>query len=368
MDPEALRAAMPVTDDVAYFNTGASGPSPRPVVDAIADFAAYHAYDSPGGEGMYDAGWGAEADAREAVARLLGADSDDIALTQSTTAGINLVATGLDWQPGDVVVSTDAEHPSGRLPWARLADVRGVEHRVVTREDGRYSLEAFAEAIEGARLICLSAVTWNRGTRLPVEAVTELAHEAGATVLVDAVQAPGQLPVDVEAWGADFVAGAGHKWLLGPWGAGFLYLSEAGRRALDPLRIGPKGVQDPAAEHPEYHESARMFDLTTGQAAVYAGLEAAIDLHLDLGVDAVQDRIEHLTDRLKAGIPDDRLLSPREYETGLVSFRVDDPEAFEAACEDAGIVLRTIPDPECVRASVHAFNDESDVDRLLAQL
>ncbi len=368
MDPAALRAAMPVTDEVAYFNTGASGPSPRPVVEAIADFAAYHAYDSPAREGMYEAGWTAEADAREAVGRLLGTDAERIALTQSTTAAINLVATNVDWQPGDVVVSTEAEHPSGRLPWARLADVRGIEHRRIEGDAGQYDAESFGEAIEDARLVCLSAVTWNRGTRIPVGEVVERAHEAGAAVLVDAVQAPGQLPVDVEAWGADFVAGAGHKWLLGPWGAGFLYVSERGRRELDPLRVGPKGVEDPAAAEPEYDEGARMFDLTTGQAAVYAGLEAAIDLHLDIGTEAIQSRIEALTDRLKAGIPDDRLVSPREYETGLVSFRVDDPEAFVEACEADGVVLRTIPDPECVRASVHAFNDESEVDRLLAHV
>lgn len=365
MTPEDLRAAIPATEAVTYFNTGASGPSPRPVVDAMADFAAYHAYESPGEEGMYAAGWEAETGAREAVGRLLGASPDHITLTQSTTAGINLVATSLDWQPGDVVVTTDAEHPSGRLPWARLADVRDVEVRVVEGDAGWFEPADFAAAVQGARLVCLSAVTWNYGTQLPVADVVKLAHDAGARVIVDAVQAPGQLPVDVDHWGADFVAGAGHKWLLGPWGAGFLYLRDEARRELNPLRIGGRGVDDPTAAHPAFKDSARMFDLTTSQAVVYRGLEAAIDTVLDVGLDAIQRRIRELTSRLQGGIPDDRLLSPPTAESGLVSFQVDDPEAFVERCADDDVIVRSIPAPECVRASVHAFNDESDVDRLL---
>lgn len=368
MTPEELRAAIPATEDVAYFNTGASAPSPRPVVDAIADFAAYHAYESPGGEGMYEAGWGVQEDARRAVARLLGTEADRIAMTQSTTDGINLVAGSLDWQPGDVVVRTDAEHPSGRLPWARLADVRDIEVRVVEGDAGRFDPDDFAGAVTDAKLVCLSAVTWNYGTQLPVREVVELAHDAGALVLVDAVQAPGQLPMDAADLGVDFLAGAGHKWLLGPWGAGFLYVHDDARRQLEPIRIGGHGVEDPSADEPTYKDSARMFDLTTSQVAVYAGLETAIDLVLEVGLDAIQSRIETLTDRLKAGIPDERLDSPREYESGLVSFRVDDPEAFVQGCADDGIVIRAIPAPECVRASIHAFNDESDVDRLLAHV
>jgi len=368
MTPDELREAIPATDDVAYFNTGASGPSPRPVVEAVCEFARYHAFDAPGGEGMYEAGWRAEREAREAVARLLGATVDEVVMTQSTTAGINLVAASLTWRPGDVVVRTDAEHPSGALPWARLADVRDVEVRVVEGDDGEFEPADFAAAVEGARLVCLSAVTWSYGTSLPVAEVVELAHEAGALVLVDAVQAPGQLPVDVGTWGADFVAGAGHKWLLGPWGAGFLYLRDEARRALEPTRIGGHGVEDPFASHPRYADSAEAFQLTTAQASVYAGLSAAVDVVLDVGLDAISSRIAELTDRLKDGLPDDRLLGPRPYETGLVSFAVDDPEGFVEACAADGVVLRDVPPLGCVRASVHAFNDESEVDRLLAHV
>lgn len=365
MTPEELRAVVPATDEVAYFNTGASGPSPRPVVEAIREFAAYHAYESPGGEGMYEAGRRAEAAARAAVGRLLGTDADHVALAQSTTEAISLVATSLDWRPGDVVVRTDAEHPSGVVPWNRLVEARGVDVRVVEGDAGRFEAADFADAVDGARLVCLSAVTWNYGTRLPVAEIVEMAHDAGALVLLDAAQAPGQLPVDVGALGVDFLAGAGHKWLLGPWGAGYLYLRDSARRELEPLRAGPGGVEDLTAERPDFVDSARMFDLTTSPAAVYAGLEAAIDVVCDVGLDAVQSRIEALTDRLKAGIPRDRLLGPRAYETGLVPFAVDEPEAFVGRCADAGVVVRSIPEPACVRASVHAFNDESDVDRLL---
>jgi selenocysteine lyase/cysteine desulfurase len=132
------------------------------------------------------------------------------------------VAGAIDWQPGDTVVYTDVEHPAGVLPWRRLADVRDIDVAVVEGERGHFTPADFVDAVSDARLVCLSAVSWNYGTRLPIEEVVELAHEADAMVLVDAVQAVGQLPVDVTEWGADCVATSAHKWPLGPWGSGVL--------------------------------------------------------------------------------------------------------------------------------------------------
>jgi selenocysteine lyase/cysteine desulfurase len=141
--------------------------------------------------------------------------------------GINRIACALPWEPGDAVVRTDLEHPAGILPWQRLARQRDVEVRVVGSEAGRLDLDAYREAVDGAALVCLSALTWNYGTHLPVAELVDVAHDAGALVLVDAVQVPGQAPMDVGEWGADAVAAAGHKWLLGLWGAGFLYVEES---------------------------------------------------------------------------------------------------------------------------------------------
>lgn len=368
MDPDVLRDEIPVTDEVAYFNTGASGPSTRPAVEAVSEFQAYHEFEAPVEEGFYPAGFGAFEEVRERVAALIGAAPEEVTLTESTTHGINLIASSIDWDPGDTVVRTDVEHPSGRLPWERLEDTHGIETEIVDGDRGRFDPEDFAAAMDDARLVCLSAVSWNYGTRLPVEEVAAIGAETDTLVLVDAVQAPGQYPVDVGEWDADFVVGSGHKWLLGPWGTGFLWLSDRGREALRPTWIGPRGVEDMSSEGYTYTDDAGMFELTTTPVAVYRGLEAAIETMETVGIRTVRDRIEHLTDRLKAELDDDRLLGPRNYESGLVSVDVADPEGAVEDLRADGIVVRSIPDPACVRVSVHAFNTEDEIDRLASKL
>jgi selenocysteine lyase/cysteine desulfurase len=368
MDPDVLRDDIPVTEEVAYFNTGASGPSTRSAVEAVSEFQAYHEFEAPAEEGFYPAGFEAFEEVRETVAAFVGAAPEEVTLTESTTHGINLIASSIDWDPGDTVVRTDVEHPSGRLPWERLEDTHGIETRIVESDRGRFDPEDFEAAMADARLVCLSAVSWNYGTRLPVREVAEIGARTDTLVLVDAVQAPGQYPVDVGEWGADFVVGSGHKWLLGPWGTGFLWLSDAARRALRPTWIGPRGVEDMSSEGYAYTDDAGMFELTTTPVAVYRGLEAAIETMEAVGIGTVRDRIERLTGRLKAEIDDDRLLSPRDYESGLVSVDAADPEAAVESLREAGIVVRSIPDPACVRASVHAFNTEDAIDRLASEL
>ncbi|WP_225332984.1 aminotransferase class V-fold PLP-dependent enzyme [Halomicrobium urmianum] len=363
MDPDELRADIPALERCTYFNTGASGPTPRRVVDAATDFLERHAFEGPV-EGPYPMAWDAIDAAREVVAGHIGAAPEDVAFTRSTADGVNLVAGAIDWQPGDVIVRTDLEHPAGILPWERLADRCDVDVRVLETEGGRLDVDALKDAVADARLVVLSSLTWTHGTRLPVSEVVEVAHDAGARVLVDAVQSPGQHPVDVSEWGADFVAGAGHKWLLGLWGGGFLYVDPAALTDLDLQRIGYRGVEDPAGEGYEYVAGARRFEVGTTSPVPYVALAEAVETVEVVGYDAIQSRVERLTDRLKDGL-DREIYSPREYESGLVTFAAEDPEATVQRLGENGVVVRSLPGPDAVRASVHAFNTAADVDRLL---
>jgi cysteine desulfurase/selenocysteine lyase len=364
MDPLDLREDIPALDDATYLNTGAASPAPTSVVDAATDEIERQQYVAPAGEGAYPALFETFADTRERVAEFLGADTDEIALTNSTADGIGRIATALPWQEGDVVVRTDCEHSAGILPWKRLRDMYGVEVRVLKTEAGRIDRDRAIEVLSGADLFCLSSITWNYGTRLPIADLTDIAHDAGARVLVDAVQSPGQVAVDVSEWGADFAVGAGHKWMCGPWGAGFLYVNDEATAALDPDRVGYRSVTDPNADDYEFAAGAKRLEVGTTSPAPYAGLQAAIDCIESIGIDTVESHIERLTDRLKEGIDDDRLLSPREYESGLVTVAADDPEATVERLAGEGIVVRSLPSPAAVRASVHAFNTDEDIDAL----
>src|SRR6056297_1485239 len=367
MTPLELRADIPAFREGVYMNYGAHGPSPRYVVDTAQEFIAAHEYDSPLGADPYGTAFDAFDDVRARVASFVGASPDEIALTESTTAGINAVADGLGLQGGDVVVRTDLEHPAGTLPWQRLAR-EGVEVRVVETEAGRIDLDAFVEAVDGARLACFSAVTWTHGTQLPVTELVDIAHEAGALAVVDAVQVPGQLPIDVGRWGADAVAAAGHKWLMGLWGGGFLYVDRDVAETLAPRTVGYRSVETPTADPYEFAAGARRFEVGSSNPAPHVALTEAIDAIDEVGVDRIADRIRQLAGRLVDGIPGERLHSPATPESGLVTIDVDDPDATVERLASEGIVVRALPTPNAIRASVHAVNTSSEVDQLLDAL
>jgi selenocysteine lyase/cysteine desulfurase len=362
-----LRDDVPALSDGTYMNFGAHGPSPRHVVEAAEDFVEAHEFHAPVADDPYTVAFETYDRVRERIATFVGASPDEIALTESTTAGINAVAGGMDWSAGDVVVRTDLEHPAGVLPWQRLA-AEGVEVRVVETTDGRIDTDEFAAAVADADLVCFSAITWTHGTELPVADLVDIAHDAGAFALVDAVQVPGQRPLDVTEWGADAVAAAGHKWLLGVWGGGFLYVDEAAADELRPRTVGYRSVESPGAESFSFATGARRFEVGSANPAPHVALEVAMDTISSVGVDTVAERIQRLAGRFADGVPDERLLSPAQPESGLVTVAVADPAATVERLAEAGVVVRSLPHPDAIRVSVHAVNTANGVDRALSAL
>jgi len=367
MNPSAIREDTPALRETTYLNTGASGPSPRRVVDAVEASYEHHEFQTPATDGMYEPVFDLFEDVRETVAAHVGADPVEVALTGSTTDGIGRLPLAMDWGSADVVVRTDAEHAAGILPWRRLRDEYGVEVRVVETENGHVDADEWAEAVQGATLATFSSICWTTGVRAPVRELTEVAQDAGARVLVDAVQSTGQHAFDVHEWGADAVAGSAHKWLLGPWGAGYLYVDEAFAETLEPAQLGYRNLVDPYADPYEYEAGARRFEFGTVAPAPYAGLREAIAMLEDVGMDVVESHNADLTDYLKTELGD-RLVSPREYHSGLVAWQDPDPEATVERAARNGVHIRSIPTAGVARASLHVYNTRADVDALLATL
>ena len=367
MDPAEFRERVPALKECIYLNTGAASPSPVSVIEAVESCLVHHERVAPAKEGMYPAADAVFEDTRRAVAGLLDAQPTEIALTESTADGITRVADAIPLTEGDIVCRTDCEHPAGVLPWRRLADTEGIGVKELETDRGRLDLNSFADAASDAQLVCTSSLAWNYGTRFPIGEMVEIAHDAGAQVLVDAVQSPGQMDVDVTEWGADFVAGAGHKWLCGPWGAGFCYVADTAVETLEPDRVSYRSVVDPSAAEYELKPAAARLEIGTASPVPYAGLSEAIAAIERVGLDTVEAHIESLTDRLKEGLGE-RLLSPRVYESGLVTFAADDPDATVTRLDERGIKIRSLPEPDALRASVHVFNTADDVDALLAAL
>lgn len=366
MTPLELRSEIPALQETAHLNYGAHGPSPRRVVEGGLDAVEGHQYGA-GVDDHYHAAFDAYDRMRTHIAEFVGAEPVEIALTESTTDGINRIANSLDWEQGDVVVRTDLEHPAGILPWKRL-EREGVTVRVVETENGRIDTEEFAAAVEDAKLACFSAITWSHGTMLPVRELVDIAAEAGTFTLVDAVQVPGQQPMDVHEWGADAVVAAGHKWMLGPWGTGFLYVERDRAEEMTPGSVGYRSVKEPMAPDPEYKPGAQRFEIGSMSMGPHAGLVTAIETIDAVGIGTIEQRIGTLTDRLKAGLRDDQLLSPSSFHSGLVTVDVADPEATVERLGKENIVIRALPFPDAVRVSVHAVSTAEEIDRVAGAL
>jgi L-cysteine/cystine lyase len=266
------------------------------------------------------------------------------------------VIGGLALSAGDEILTSDEEHPGllGALGAAR--ELHGVSIREVP-------LGEIAEAVvPSTRLVACSHVGWMSGSLAPAELA-----DVEPAVLLDGAQ--GAVPVDVEALGCDAYAGAGQKWLCGPDGLGMLYVRPSLREQLTVSRRGYANLEDPnAGVDASLHGDARRFDtMSLSAEAVACGL-AAIELLESVGWDAVHEASRTLAARLAEQLAEHgREVAPRE-QTTLVSFASEDPEVERELLAERGVAVRNIPGRAWLRASVGAWNDENDLERLLGSL
>jgi len=371
---ERTRSWFPVTREIAYLNHAGVAPVSTRVEDALRRYAdeatrrgAFHYAE------VYDT----EIErVRRRAGELVGAAPEEIAFVKNTTEGLGIVAAGLDWQPGDQVVTCDLEYPSNVYPWWSLR-AQGVETLMLRSQDGRLPLEAVDRALENpqARLLALSSVEYGSGYRHDLAALGRLCRDRGVLFCVDAIQSLGCLPLDVAECGIDFLAADGHKWLLSVEGCGVFYCARPLLDRVTPRVVGWRSVTD-NTDFDRYHldlqPSAGRFEEGTPNTAGIFALGAAIDLILELGIEAIAGRVLELTDRLSDELESRgaTLLSPRgSGETsGIVSFRWadEDPKRTAGRLRQAGVFSAVRRGG--VRASPHFYNDARDLERLLAAL
>jgi L-cysteine/cystine lyase len=374
----AVRQALPATGAGIYLNTGSAGPLPRETAKAMADLAEY---ELTVGRGALDYELQAierMAEARATVAAVLTADVDTVALTHSTTDGMNAAAWGLDWRPGDRVVTTSLEHPGGLGPLLALRDRRGVDLRIVDIGNGgddERTVTAFDAAVDGrTRLVAVSHVAWTTGAVLPVREIAEVAHRAGALVLVDGAQAAGAIAVDVSALAADAYAVPAQKWLLGPEGMGALWVAPSTADRLRPTFAGWFGFDEAGTRLPyRPFTDARRFEWGNYHRPSVLGFARSCGwLAMFVGLDYVHGRGATLARRTAdalAAIGGVELISPRGRLGPLVTFRIAGWPA-ELALEELGrrsfAIARTVPETDWLRLSVGFFNTEAELDRVAA--
>jgi L-cysteine/cystine lyase len=352
-----LRAEFPVLRKLAYLNAGTDGPLPTSAVRASARELELEL-----GEGRamahFERRFELAAELRSAYATALGADAADVALTTCTSEGMAQVISGLELARGDEIVTSDEEHPGllGALSAAR--ELRGVEVREVP-------LGEVASAVgPRTRLVACSHVGWVSGSLAPAEL-----GELEVPVLLDGAQGVGAVPVNVHALGCDAYAGAGQKWLCGPDGTGMLYVSAKLRERLTVSRRGYANLADPIAGLDAHvHDDARRFDTMSLNAETTACALAAIGLLESAGWATVHEHARSLAAHLAELLAEHgRPVAPRGATT-LVSFPSSDPPAERELLAEHGVIVRNIPGRPWLRASVGAWNDEGDLERLIGVL
>ena len=367
----AIRDEFPIFETATYLNSCSQGALSHTVRAAVEDWLS--GWDRNGAEWDF---WVERNETfRAAVARLLRAEADDVAVTTSVSQGVSaLVSTlPLDGERNRIVIS-EYEFPTvGQI--AHAQELRGAEVVHVRPDaDGRITAERFAEAIdERTALVCCTTISYRSGHRHDVAGIAEAAHAAGALVLADSYQACGAVDLDVRSLGADFVTGGTVKYLLGTAGLGFMWARPEVYERLVPTQTGWFADEDIfAMSIADYspHRSARRFDSGTPPVpALYAGV-AGVSLVESVGVAAIEAHVAGLVGRLLDGLDElgATVVTPREpaRRGPLVCVRSTDVDVLVSSLADEAIVVSSREDK--ARIALHLYNVEEDVDRLLGAL
>lgn len=354
---------------LVYLQTGSLGPTPRPVIDRTV--AYWKELETDPAAFAYGAHEQAMEAVRAKAATFIGCSTDELVLTRCTTEGMNWVAQGLSFSAGDRVLTTDQEHPGGRVCWDYVARRYGVIIDVVVippgDNDPQGIVERFARRITPrTRVLSFSHLLTSTGLRMPVADLSALARARGCLSVVDGAQAVGGIAVNVKSLGCHVYATSGHKWLLAPKGTGLLYLSDDVGRMIDPIAL----------------ESGRAaYTAATGVCSLPSvlGLGAAIDYQLAIGTSRIETYDLALRDRLYAAlqrVPRIRVVSapPGPLTSPLLTYEL--PATVPAGVfrqrllEKYRIEVKAVPSNfmNGQRISTHLFNTEGDVDALVRAL
>lgn len=370
---KAIRAQFPISQgELLYMNNGTMGPSPKVVTDRVAARIAH--VDATGEYGGNYEG------VKAAVARVLGAKShEEIALTHNVSEAISIVASGLKLSAGDEVILTDQEHAGNMIPWLARAKRDGIVVRNVKLvPDDAALLGNFFEAMTPrTRAICVPHVTCTTGQVLPIAEISALARRRGAWMIADGAHPPGMMNVNVEHLGVHAYASCGHKWLCGPKGVGFLYVSPEILESIQPTWTGAE-----ADKHWDYSgnltflPNASRFDFATQNFALYDGLQGAIDWMETIGFTNIEHRLQALTQHLRVRLAEELageydLLTPVTSITGLTTIKLKRKQYQEFANQlmaDHKIRIRVVPESglEANRISCHIYTSADDIERFVS--
>ncbi len=367
------RAEFPVTKSYIYMNHAGVAPISSRVRDAMMGFVE----DATVNGAVNVETWVETAEmCRSVAAQLINADSTEIAFMKNTTQGILIAANGIDWREGDNVVTTAVEFPANVYPWWSLKERYGVETRMAPEREGRIHVDDIVAAIdERTRVVTISHVEFASGYRNDIKTLGKICRERDIWFVVDAIQSLGAIEVDVKSSYVDILAADGHKWLLAPEGAAIFYCADEKRERLINTNVGWSSVVNPRDflnyDLTQKPDATRFEEGSYNSVGLY-GLNAAIELLLEVGVSTIETHILQLTIALIEGLESKgyRVITPKadSERAGIVIFESDQHtpiELYELLQEQKII---TAERGSGLRVSPHFYNTGSEITHLLEVL
>ena len=372
-----MREQFSLTHDRVYFNNGTMGPSPDPVLNAVIN----------GMKEVELTGEHREADGaslREKISNLVGALPEEIALTHNTTEGINIVAEGLPLRSGDEVIITTHEHVGNALPWLNRSRLDGIVIKSFAPLKTAASVLMQIDALmtSKTKVIVVPHLSCTTGQVFPIEEIAALAHAKNIWCFVDGAHGTGMIPLSLRAWGVDFYASCGHKWICGPKGTGYLYVKKELLDIVEAKFVGAYSDTGWSLTSNPPHISglaptAHRYDYGTQNTALYAGFSAAIDFFNQIGMQKINaygcDLTQTLQDELLKHEAEIELLTPTETKSHamMTSFRFrtgKDYTQFAALAGKSGFRVRQVPEAglNAIRISTHLYNSKTEVMNFVA--
>jgi selenocysteine lyase/cysteine desulfurase len=365
-DLKKMREQFPVTNNKVFLNHAAESPLPKPVVEAVSKYANEF---SNSGKTSIDCNDGG----KPYFAKLVGAKAGEIALIENTSVGINIAANVLDYPPGSKIVTTDLEYPSVVYPWLRRS--LGVKVHYVKNVHGRVLLDDMEKAVDDKTVaVAISHVEYVNGFRNDLRVLSEIVHEHGAYLIVDAIQSVGTMQVEVKRDDVDFLMAACYKWLLSPHGAAYLYVKDELIEKFEPPFVGWASVKQEMFDTADFYDiwnlnlskTASRFEVGTPCTISFVGAAEAMKMLLHYGIENVRKRIMKLTDHLIEAVEDLglKLQTPKEKQSrsGIVNFEMNRPQKLVEKLEKKGIVVSVRANG--IRVSPHYYNTEEEIDAL----
>ncbi len=368
---DVTREFFPITKNKVFLNHAAQSPLPKPVADAVKKCVEeFSMFGSVSTSEWDDCG-------KALFARLVGAKPEEIALVENTSVGLNVAANVFEYPSDSKVVSTDLEYPSVVYPWLKRR--LGVKIHYVKNVGGKIQIEDFEKAVDDKTIaVAVSHAEYANGFRNDLKALSQIAHEHGAYLIVDAIQSAGVIPIDVKREGVDFLTMACYKWLLSPPGAAYLYVRENLIENFEPPYVGWASVKQEIFETVDFwdiwslrlSETASRFEVGTPSFLSFVGAAEAIKMLLDFGIENIEKRVLKLTDHLIEAVKalGLELQTPeeRQYRSGIVNFKVDKPKEAVEHLKSNNIVVSVRANG--IRVSPHFYNTEEEIDKLVNEI